>query len=365
MTQTDSLSPGPGFWRKNGKKLAASAVMTACMLYGLAREDFSLLPPKEAFAQVKWWVVPIYVVTLFSFFYVRATRWRFLLRSFAELPLRRLIAVSWISFAAILILPFRIGEFVRPVMIREKGKISLAAATGTIVAERIVDGLFVSGILAAALLWVKPIDPLPETVVGLPSLKVAVVRGSGFAVLGVFAIAFTVIAVYYFARNFARLATLKVFGLVSKPLAEKLAAVAENLANGLNFLGRPKDALPFLFETALYWGINIAGMWLLAWGCGVKHGDGSSIQFVEAAAIMGMLGATILIPGPPGLLGLFHVGVVCGMTLYFPANIVQGPGAAFSFILYVVQLVCTVGAGLYWLRDPKERAALRTASEAA
>lgn len=362
---TDSISPGPGFWRKNGAKLAASAVITAVMFYFFRAQNFSLKPPKEALAQVKWWVVPIYVASLFAFFYVRATRWRYLLRSFAEVPTKRLVAVSWISFAAILVLPFRIGEFVRPIMIREKGKISLVAATGTIVAERIVDGLFVSGILAAALLWVTPIDPLPEAVVGLPSLKVAAVRGSGFAILGVFTIAFAVIAVFYFARNFARTATLKVFGLVSKSLAEKLASIAENLANGLNFLGRPKDALPFLFETALYWGINIAGMWLLAWGCGVRHADGSAIHFVEAAAIMGMLGATILIPGPPGLLGLFQVGVFCGMTLYFPADVVQGPGAAFTFLLYLTNLICTVGAGLYWLIDPRQRAALRSATEAA
>ena len=49
----------------------------------------------------------------------RSVRWRFLLRSAWPRRSRgRLFAVSWIGFAAILIMPFRIGEFVRPYIVR-------------------------------------------------------------------------------------------------------------------------------------------------------------------------------------------------------------------------------------------------------
>ncbi len=321
----------------------------------------SLVPRREAFSTVKWWAVPFYPVTLVALHYFRAVRWRFLLRSFADLPRRRILAVSWIGFAAILILPLRIGEFVRPYMIRDKGKLSMSAATGTIVAERIVDGLFVSGVLAAALLWVPTLHPLPEKVVGLPSVSVSTVRASGFIVLYVFLIAFATIAVYYFARSWARRATLFVFGLVSKKLAEKLADTASKLADGLGFLGRPRDALPFLVETFLYWGLNAFGMWILAWACGVEHADGTPINFAEACALMGMLGATILIPGPPGLLGLFHVGIYCGMTFYFSPKVIEGPGSVYVFLLYIIQLIWTLACAGYFLRDPKAREELREA----
>src|SRR4029453_16136457 len=88
--------------------------------------------------------LPLYLMTLIGMSYFRAVRWRFLLRSFAEVPLRRVLAVSWIGFAAILLMPFRIGEIVRPYMLREKGKVSMSAATGSVVAERAVAGLFFS-----------------------------------------------------------------------------------------------------------------------------------------------------------------------------------------------------------------------------
>jgi glycosyltransferase 2 family protein len=284
-----------------------------------------------------------------------------LLRSFVEVPRRRVLAVSWIGFAAILLMPFRLGEFVRPYMLREKGKISMSSATGTVVAERVVDGLYLSILLALALVFVPTIHPLPAHVVGLP-ISVAQVRTSGFVMLGVFTTAFVTIAVFYFARAWAHRMTLAVFGLVSKRLAEKLAAMAEKLAEGLHFLGRGRDASGFLVETTFYWGLNALGMWLLVWGSGVVHADGSAITFGEACALMGMLGCTILIPGPPGLLGVFQAGIYAGMTMYFPTEVVTKAGSAYVFLLYAVQLVWTILSAAFFLII--DRSALKQLSEA-
>ncbi len=348
--------------RRNVVKLALSALITACLLYAIAKEDMSLVPPMATFRHVRWWVIPIYLVMLFTMTYFRAVRWRFLLRTFAEVPKSRLIRLSLIGFAAILILPFRIGEFVRPMMLKKDIKISMSAATGTVVAERIVDGLVVSVVLALGLLYLPTIEPMPETVVGLSAVKMSVVRGSGFTMLVVFGIAFTTIAVFYFARDFARRATLTVFGLFSKKLAEKLAAMASGLADGLHFLQNGRDAFPFLAETAVYWILNGVGMWFLAWGCGVVHADGSPIHVAEGFAMMGMLGATVLIPGPPGLLGLFHVGIYCGMSLFFPADVIEGPGAVYTFLLYAIQASFQTFAGAACLIDPRARAELAAAN---
>ena len=354
---TDKPKEDKGFLRRNAAKLLASVVITAGIVFTLQKGGLTLVPEGGDFAHVNWLAVPAYLVTLGVMSYFRAVRWRFLLRSFADVPRRRVLAVSWIGFAAILFMPFRLGEIVRPYMLREKGKISMSSAMGTVVAERVVDGLYLSILLAIALVFVPTIDPLPSRVVGLP-VSVAQVRASGFVMLGVFTAAFVTIAVFYFARAWARRMTLAVFGLVSKRLGEKLAGTAEKLANGLHFLGRGRDAGGFLVETTLYWGINAFGTWILAWGRGVVHADGSPITFGESLALMGMLGCTILIPGPPGLLGVFQAGIYAGMTMYFPTSVVTGAGSAFVFLLYAIQLVWTIGsAGFFLVVD---RSALKT-----
>lgn len=344
----DKSPQSKGFVRRHGAKLVASAVITAGIVYTLQKGGLTLVPEGGDFRHVKWWTLPLYLLTLAAMSYFRAVRWRFLLRSFADVSRRRVLAVSWIGFAAILLMPFRIGEIVRPYMLREKGKVSMSSATGTVMAERVVDGLFLSIVLALALVFVPTILPLPEKVVGLP-ISVQQVRASGFVMLGVFTTAFVTIAVFYFARSWAHKMTLAVFGIVSKPLANKLAGIAEKLAAGLHFLGRGRDAGGFLVETTAYWGLNALGMWLLAWGCGVVHADGSAITFGEACALMGMLGCTILIPGPPGLLGVFQAGIYAGMTMYFPLHVVTEAGSAYVFLLYSIQLVWTVLAAAAFL----------------
>ncbi len=344
------------FLKRHKGKLVASFIITLGIWYTLHKGGLKIVPEGGDFRGVKWWVVPIYFVTLAVFAWFRSVRWRFLLAGVADVSKRKLFAVSSVGFAAILIMPFRIGEFVRPYMIRTRPEdrrpgertITMTAATSSVVAERVIDGLYLSVVLALALVFVPTIQPLPDKVVGIP-VSVGHVRMSGYAMLVLFCVAFVTIAVFYFARSWAHKATLLVVGKVSTPLAERLAGMAEKLADGLHVFGRGRDLLGFLLETTIYWALNAGGMWLLAWGSGVVHADGSAVTFGEACALMGMLGCAILIPGPPGLLGVFQAGIYAGMTMYYPTPIVTGPGAAYVFLMYASQVVFQLAAGGFGL----------------
>ncbi len=338
-------SPSPGFLRRHAGRFAVSLVLLVCVVWGLEHSGLNLVPPAAAFAHVRWVIVPVYLLVVMTMTYFRAARWRYLLAGVAvKVPRAKILSVSLVGFAAIMLLPLRLGEFVRPAMMREKGKISFSAATGTIITERVVDGLFLSTVLAVSLLVVPTIQPLPVHVVDLP-VTVRQVRYYAFVTLGGFSTAFVVIAVYFFARKWAHRITLAVVGVVSRPLAERLAGEAERLADGLAVLRNGRAAAGFLFETTLYWLLNALGMWLLAWGVGLQHANGSPVTFGEACAMMGMLGVTILIPGPPGLLGIFQAGMFCGMTMYFPAELVHGRGAVYACLVFSVQALFTIIAG--------------------
>jgi glycosyltransferase 2 family protein len=340
--------------RRHAGKLAVSVLITCGIVVTVQKGGLKLVPEGGDFDQFlrRWWTLPAYLFFLLAMTWFRSIRWRFLLRSIAEVPRGRLFAVSCVGFAAILLIPWRLGEVVRPYLIRTPPSkrdsttrvITLTAATSSVVAERIIDGLYLSIVLALALLFVPTVHPLPDRVVGVP-LTVAHVRMMGYAMLGLFAALFITLAIFYFARSWAHRATLMVIGKVSTPLAEKLAGLFEKLVDGLHVFGRGKDALGFFVETTFYWTINATGMWLLAWGCGVVHADGSPATLGEAFGLMGMLGCTILIPGPPGMLGVFQAGVYSGMTMFYPTSVVTGPGAAYVFLMYAAQVVFQVVAG--------------------
>jgi hypothetical protein len=366
--------PSQGFLRRHGPKLIASVVITVLLVVGVRKGGLKFVPEGGDFAHVQWWTLPAYGASYVAMTWFRSVRWRFLLHSIAAVPRKRLLQVSLIGFAAILLLPWRLGEIVRPYMVRtppnKRGEagtepggrpITLTAAASSVVAERIIDGLYVSIVLAVALVFVPTVHPLPDHVVGLP-ISVAQVRKAGYVMLAVFGTAFTTIAVFYFARSWAHRATFAVVGKVSQKLAEKLAGLFEKFADGLQVFGRRDDAIGFVAETSCYWFLNIGGMWLLAWGCGVVHADGTAPTFGEACALMGMLGCAVLIPGPPGMLGVFQAGIYAAMTMYYPTSIVVGPGAAYVFLLYASQLVLTTLMGAVALG--LERGGLKSLEEA-
>jgi hypothetical protein len=338
--------------RRHAAKLIASVAITVGLIWAITSGGLKLVPDGGDFSGVRWWGLALYVPTVAGMWWFRSVRWRFLLHAIVDVPKRRLFAISSAGFAAILLMPFRIGELARPYMLRTRpedlrpGKpaLTMTAATTSVVAERVIDGLFVSLVLVLVLIFVPTIQPLPKTVVGL-KIPVADVRASAFVLVGLFGAAFVVLAVFYFARSFAHKATHAIIGKISPKLATKLTDLFERLADGLHVLRSARDAFGFLLETAIYWGFNALGMWLLAIACGIVHADGSSITFFESVGLMGMLSCAILIPGPPGLLGLFQAGVYAGMTMYFPTQIVTGPGAAYVFLMYIAQLIWTFTVG--------------------
>lgn len=352
---TERAQPQPGFLRRHAVKLAASAVLTFGIVYMAHTGGLKLVPESGDFTGVRFEFLALYAPLVLGVFYFRSVRWRFLLRTIApHIPKKRLFAVTNAGYLAIIVLPFRIGEFVRPYLIRTppeervggRPELTMTSATSSVIAERVIDGLYLSVVLAIVLIAVPTIHPLPDRVVGLP-LSVSHVRMMGFAMLGVFSIALTTILVFYFARTWAERITRAVIGKVSPRLADKLAGIAIKLADGLHVFRHGRDLLGFLAETTAYWALNAFGMWILALGCGIAHADGSAITFPEACALLGMLGCTVLIPGPPGLLGVFQAGVYAGMTMYFPTAIVTGPGAAYVFLLYAAQVSLTAIVGIW------------------
>jgi uncharacterized membrane protein YbhN (UPF0104 family) len=201
------------------------------------------------------------------------------------------------------------------------------------------------------MLLVPTLDPLPSRVVGLP-IAVSVVRGYAWSFLGIFALAFGGIVVFHLARDLAVRTTHRVFRKISPRLGGFVATTFQRFSDGLRFLEHRSIALGFLLETAIYWTLTALGVWLLAWGVGIVHPDESPVTFGEACAIMGILGISSVIPGPPGLLGLFQAGVYAAMTMYFPEQMVTGPGSAYVFLLYALQVAFTLSSGaISWMHE--------------
>jgi glycosyltransferase 2 family protein len=341
--------PSPGVLGRFGGarigKLLLGCFLGALLLYVLQKGGLPLLPAADALAKVPWWVIGAYLALLAISAYFRGVRWRLLLRPVAPVSSARALSAVLVGSAAILILPLRLGEMARPYLIARTKQVGVLAALGTVVAERIIDGLILALILGAALLTVPTLSPLPAQVVGIP-VAVSAIRGYAWTFLLVFSAAFTAIVVFHSARELATKLLRGILGRFSPKLAAFVALRFESFSDGLSFLRNRAIASRYLLETAVYWFTGALSYWVLGYGTGVVHADQSVMTFGEACAVMGVLGIATVLPGPPGLLGLFQAGVYAALTMYFPERVVTGAGSAYVFLLYVLQMAFTLTTAL-------------------
>src|SRR5688500_7249356 len=189
--------------------------------------------------------------------FCRAWRWNNLLEPIGvRLAPGRLLAISSVGFMAILALPARLGEFVRPALIRRRGKVSAAAALGTVAVERIVDGLMVSLFVFGALFALR--GP------GAPDWMMP----TAWAALGVFSAALIFLAFALRWPDATVRTALAMTGArrLAPGLADKLGEKLHAMIRGFTVLKDGRNLLVFVLWTLAYWIANGMSLWVLARG---------------------------------------------------------------------------------------------------
>jgi glycosyltransferase 2 family protein len=319
-------------------RLVISLGIAAFFVWMLHEGAMPLVPAREFWAGLRGWTVAGYVFGWSIVHVIRAARWRLLLAPLGEVTWRRVFAASFIGYLAILMFPLRTGEVVRPILIRERGRISAWAAAGTLAAERIVDGLVLSLMMFIALGLATPLDPLPERLGDLP-IRVSIIPSAAYvAVLG-FSVALLSMLAFHIWRASARRLVERLLGVVSQPFAHWASLRLERLADGLNFLSGVQHSVPFVLATAAYWLLNAACTWLLGWGTGLL-----GFSFARACVVTGVLAIFgVLMPNAPGFVGAFQFSLYAGLAMFYARENVFGAGALFVFLIYLGQMLVTFG----------------------
>jgi hypothetical protein len=298
--------------------------MIAAAVLTLVSREWQAVPDD---LRVPAWAVPAYLATLALYFFARAGRFWFLVRPLAEIRLVDLLRVGFAGMLWILLLPWRLGEFVRPQLLAQVAPIGFGRALGAVAVERVVDGLIVCAMFfaAAALLPAAP---------ALAGLHVACL---GAAVLFAGALALLLaLALWPGAAGALVQATV---GRLAPGLAARLADLARDVAAGLAALPSPRPLLLFVAATLVYWAANALGMWVLARGVGLPLGP------AEAVAVLAVLNLTLLVPGPPAHVGTFQLGVLTGLAALLPPAVVAARGPVYAFYLYVCQVAAIAVLG--------------------
>ncbi|MFZ1397504.1 MAG: lysylphosphatidylglycerol synthase transmembrane domain-containing protein [Candidatus Promineifilaceae bacterium] len=260
-------------------------------------------------------------VYLLIYLFLRAVRWRFLLGR--RIPQTKLFHIQNIGQMLTQLLPFRLGDVARAVLVGQQPGLSVPQGVSTMVVERLLDMLLMVLLLPLALLQ---IDTLPGWLQQTALLSGAVTVSAIFFLVWV-------VKKRPFAHQLLTWLGSKSARLVTDSRHQQL----DNLLDGLHALTQWRTALILL-------GLSLA-TWLpviLAYTAALQavHLPPS---LLNATFIMIVGAFAVAAPSSPGQIGVFHMGVIAAMTaLGHPAE----AAASLAVLYHAINFLLMVVSGL-------------------
>jgi glycosyltransferase 2 family protein len=288
--------------KRHLKTVAGIAVSVLLLWWVLRGEDPAAILREIRQADPVFFLLAVTIATLGMV--PRAIRWGILLRPvFGQVSFHARFASTSIGFAANNLLPARVGEFARAFSLGRLSSVPTAAAFGSLVIERVLDGLVIVGLLFAAMA-LPGFPAVAEAGTNLRAaalLVVALMGGVGLVLGGL------VVAPAWSARVIERLAGRLLPRSFRRPLIDALHAFLDGIAvlrNGRLLLLSAAWAIgQWLFLALSYWfafrafGIHEAG-------------------FAAAVFLQSLIGLAVAVPSVPGFFGPFQAAAKLGLGLW-------------------------------------------------
>ena len=323
-------------WRRSLIGLAVSAVFIVLLLRQVNGPEL-----RDAFtAAAPGWLVAAFAIYLGAL-WLRGLRWKLVLRGATPIGTGDATALVVIGYAANNVLPVRAGELVRAQLLHERHGADRVAALGTILVERVFDGLVLALFLAGTIALAGGSGVLQ---------LLAAVTGAAFV-----AIALALLIVGPRLADSPGLAQRLLRPLPVR-LQHFIAPRLDRFVDGLTTIRGTGAWIAIFVVTAASWAIEAAMYWLVGIGLGLE---------LDPLLYLGVCGAAnlaIAAPSTSGGIGPFEffareVAVVFGAT--------AAAGTAYAIALHAVLLipVAALGLLLLWQRHIAVRSLLRTPSE--
>jgi len=330
---------------KLGLGIAVSAV---CVW--ISMKDVRLSEVLDALRRANWMgFVGVMALTVFGF-WIRAVRWRSLIASPRRISTDSLFSATMIGFMANNVLPFRLGEFVRPWALARREGMSKTTLLATIVVERAVDMLTLLGILGISLM----VHPISEATEGGRMVR------AGAGVLLVVCVALTVFLVALEMQpRLAHRMIGAMAGVLPMAVRDRVTKMAQHFLEGLGlFRDLPRLAWVFLLSFTMF-GIYTLALSLSMWSLDIRGGNGLPIPWYGGLDMLVITAIGIMVPAAPGYIGTLNLACIAGLALFGVPKDVAVP---FSWFYFVSQWLPITAVGLYYLN--REGLSLRSLGQA-
>lgn len=300
---------------KRTLQLVLSVVIGGACLY-FALRDVPFQETKALLFATELWGVAVATVLMLLQLVVRTRRWMLQVEGLRGKPIafREAVAICSVSFVSVFLLPFRLGELVRPYLSSQRGLMSTSAGIANSAVERVVDGMVTTACFGVVLVLIGDSAALPD--------EVAL---GGWGALAVFGGAAVVLVGGVKWRGPSLRFWRAVLSKIHERLATVLVGLLEAFLDGLGCFRSWRDVVMYFVYSAAFWGLNGLAMWVLMLALGIEVGLAAAYFTVCFMVI------AVMIPAPPGNLGNFHYFAKLALVL---VGVGEVPALAFAVLAH-------------------------------
>ncbi len=285
-----------------------------------------------------WYLIPNLFFT-FVGMWLRAVRWKVMLDPIGKISLSKVYASTMIGFMANNVLPFRLGEFVRPYSVGVTGKISRSAALATIALERVFD-------MFALLVF------LVMVLILLPALaSVDWLDNVGYLGLGASLLLLAILAALKRWPEKSQKVAERILAFFPKKISGLGAEIFSKFVTGLSVMGSGVGVLYLSLLSLLIWALSAFNSYFMLLAFDLYLGP--LVWFTWLVVVS--LG--IMLPAAPGFIGTYQAFTVLSLTLFGVSN---ETALAVSVVTHAMQFIPITLAGIYHLK--KEHLSLKYAA---
>ncbi len=296
---------------------------------------FIMVDPAEILDAVKkarygLWLLAILSLILFMLF--RAIRWRFMLNAAGTqesiVTYQTVFHIQNIGYFLTYILPFRLGDIARAILIGNVPPLTISRGISTMVAERVLDLLFMVILFP---ITISSIGDLP------PGINTAVRAATVLAVT-----AAIVLIIAANQRNTALKIAKVILDRISFLNSETWINRLGELLSGLDVLTRIGDGVILISLSILVWSPIIAGYY-----AGLR-GVNLNVSLLEAAFVVCISAFTLSVPSTPGGVGPQDAGITFAVSTML--GYTAGAAVTFAFLYRLINylvlgILAVIGIG--------------------
>lgn len=289
-----------------------------------------------------FWVLLSIIAGLTSFLF-RIYRWQILLGPQMQVNFWNAYHPLIIGFTVNCILPGRVGEIARPVILRQRSNVPFTVGIATVAAERVFDVIVLIALFAWVLATID-IDPNLNIRFGKTNLNrdTLMMISNGMVKLSVLMIIGILMMGFDVTRQWIKQCILGLPRLlfftgesiketITRKVCHPITGIIENIAMGFSQLKNIRSLALCSILSIVVWFFAVASYYVMSLGA-----PGIGLSAAEMTVVMVIICFFIALPSVPGYWGIWEAGGVFALYLF---GVDTKDAAGFTLANHAIQMI--------------------------